>query len=88
MMSHLLANRTTTQVCNRYLPMDLPAERVAARIGLVSDTHMPVRCPALPLALFKALRGVDLLLHAWSRRAAELPANVLARIEAMLIEVS
>jgi putative phosphoesterase len=50
--------------CDRFLPPDLPAERVAARIGLISDTHMPERCPALPPALFEALRGVDLLLHA------------------------
>ena len=50
--------------CDRYLPPDLPAEREVARIGLVSDTHMPERCPALPPALFEALRGVDLLLHA------------------------
>jgi hypothetical protein len=28
-----------TQACDRFLPPDLPAERVAARIGLVSDTH-------------------------------------------------
>ncbi len=53
-----------TQACDRFLPPDLPAERVAARIGLVSDTHMPERCPALPPALFEALRGADLLLHA------------------------
>lgn len=33
-------------------------------IGLISDTHMPARCAALPPALFEALRGVDLLLHA------------------------
>ena len=33
-------------------------------VGLVSDTHMPQRCTALPPALFEALRGVDLLLHA------------------------
>lgn len=50
--------------CDRFLPPDLPAERVVARIGLVSDTHMPERCPALPPALFEALRGVDMLLHA------------------------
>jgi putative phosphoesterase len=50
--------------CDRFLPPDLPAERVAARIGLVSDTHMPERCLALPPTLFEALRGVDLLLHA------------------------
>jgi uncharacterized protein len=50
--------------CDRFLPADLPAERVIARIGLVSDTHMPERLPALPPALFEALRGADLLLHA------------------------
>jgi uncharacterized protein len=50
--------------CDRFLPSDLPAERVAARIGLVSDTHMPDRCAALPSALFDVLQGVDLLLHA------------------------
>jgi uncharacterized protein len=33
-------------------------------IGLISDTHMPDRCAVLPSALFEALRGVDLLLHA------------------------
>jgi putative phosphoesterase len=37
---------------------------VATRIGLISDTHMPERCAALPPALFEALAGVDLLLHA------------------------
>jgi putative phosphoesterase len=42
----------------------LPPERVAARIGIISDTHMPERCAALPPALFETLRGVDLLLHA------------------------
>jgi putative phosphoesterase len=34
------------------------------RVGLVSDTHMPQRLPALPPALFDMLAGVDLLLHA------------------------
>jgi hypothetical protein len=33
-------------------------------IGLVSDTHLPDRLLALPKALFEALRGVDLVLHA------------------------
>lgn len=45
-------------------PADLPAERVAFCIGLLSDTHMPDRLAALPAALFDVLRGVDLLLHA------------------------
>jgi putative phosphoesterase len=52
------------KACDRFLPPDLPAERVVARIGLVSDTHMPERCSALPPALFEALHGAELLLHA------------------------
>src|SRR5262245_5485989 len=51
-------------MCDRFLPPELPAECVAARIGLVSDTHMPDRCAALPAALLDVLKGVDLLLHA------------------------
>ncbi len=34
------------------------------RIGLVSDTHVPQRCQKLPPALFGALTGADLILHA------------------------
>jgi putative phosphoesterase len=49
---------------NAYLPPDIPAERVVACLGLVSDTHMPERWAALPPALFEVLNGVDLLLHA------------------------
>ncbi len=37
---------------------------MTVRIGLVSDTHMPMRLRELPAPLFTALRGVDLLLHA------------------------
>jgi uncharacterized protein len=33
-------------------------------LGLISDTHMPDRCLALPEAVFAALAGVDLILHA------------------------
>lgn len=33
-------------------------------IGLLSDTHVPHRLPALPPALFDRLAGVDLILHA------------------------
>jgi putative phosphoesterase len=47
-----------------FLPANLPAERVVARVGLISDTHVPERCAALPPSLFEVLRGVDLLLHA------------------------
>jgi putative phosphoesterase len=33
-------------------------------IGLISDTHVPHRMPALPPTLFDRLAGVDLILHA------------------------
>ena len=34
------------------------------RIGLISDTHMPERWAALPTAVFRLFKDVDLLLHA------------------------
>jgi putative phosphoesterase len=33
-------------------------------IGVISDTHIPLRAKQLPVGLFKALDGVALLLHA------------------------
>ncbi len=48
----------------RFLPLDVPPERIVCCLGVVSDTHMPERCPALPDTLFDVLRGVDLVLHA------------------------
>ncbi|MCC6187826.1 MAG: metallophosphoesterase [Anaerolineales bacterium] len=33
-------------------------------LGVVADTHVPDRLPALPPALFEALAGVDAILHA------------------------
>jgi putative phosphoesterase len=41
-----------------------PGEEIAARVGLISDTHMPERCAALPGSLADVLRGADLILHA------------------------
>jgi hypothetical protein len=35
-----------------------------AVIGLISDTHMPLRWESLPDAVFQAFAGVDLILHA------------------------
>jgi putative phosphoesterase len=49
---------------DRYLPNHIFPRQVIARIGLVSDTHMPERCAQLPPTLFDVLDGVDLLLHA------------------------
>lgn len=34
------------------------------RIGLISDTHIPEACEHLPAAVFRALDGVDLVMHA------------------------
>ena len=48
----------------RFLPSDIEPSQVVARLGLVSDTHMPERCEALPASLFQVMAGVDLLLHA------------------------
>ena len=33
-------------------------------IGVVSDTHIPVRVPKLPRALLRAFENVDLIMHA------------------------
>src|SRR5690554_1327395 len=46
------------------IPSNCPADRIRLRIGLVSDTHSPQRCEKLPGALFSALSGADLILHA------------------------
>lgn len=34
------------------------------RIGVLADTHIPDLLPALPAAVLKALKGVDIILHA------------------------
>ena len=48
----------------RFLPPSRRPDEVVACVGLVSDTHYPLRCETLPPALFEILNGVDLLLHA------------------------
>ena len=48
----------------RYLPAYMTAGDVRAVLGLISDTHMPQRCRELPAAVFDALSGADVLLHA------------------------
>jgi putative phosphoesterase len=53
-----------TRLPSALLPPGLAPERIACCLGLVSDTHMPERRAALPPALFAALQGVDLVLHA------------------------
>lgn len=34
------------------------------RVGVLSDTHVPTRAPALPQEVLEGLAGVDLILHA------------------------
>jgi len=48
----------------RYLPPHLTPAHLAAAIGIVSDTHIPLRRKLLPTNLSDTLGGVDLLLHA------------------------
>jgi len=47
-----------------FLPHDLPPHRVVACLGLIADTHLPTRWAELPAAVFEALRGADVVLHA------------------------
>jgi uncharacterized protein len=46
------------------LPGGIAPERIAACIGLVSDTHVPEGLDTLHPTLFEVLRGVDVILHA------------------------
>jgi uncharacterized protein len=46
-----------------FLPAELPAEHIAARVALIGDTHIPQRCLALPPLLFDLFAGADLVLH-------------------------
>lgn len=48
----------------RYIPRHLDRSQLVATIGLVSDTHMPLRRRTLPPNLGDTLGGVDFLLHA------------------------
>jgi len=53
-----------------FTPKNCPVARLARpasgvlRIGVVADTHIPDRMPALPPQLFDALHGVHHILHA------------------------
>lgn len=49
---------------DRFRPPDNEPGRIVATVGLVSDTHLPMRRRTLPPALFDVFHGVDLILHA------------------------
>ncbi len=38
--------------------------RIAMRIGLISDTHIPEACEHLPERVFEVFAGIDLIMHA------------------------
>lgn len=46
-----------------FLPTGWSPTEIATTIGLVADTHFPLRCEVLPPTLFTVLEGVDLILH-------------------------
>lgn len=48
----------------RMRPAEVPKERLAAVLGLISDTHIPDRCPFLPPSALTVFEGVNLILHA------------------------
>lgn len=48
----------------QFLPPTRRPHEVAATIGLISDTHFPLRCEVLPRTLLTIFERVDLLLHA------------------------
>ena len=47
-----------------YLSSGIDSRDVIACLGLISDTHMPDRCLALPASLTNVFRDVDMILHA------------------------
>lgn len=53
------------------------------RIGVVSDTHMPLRGKQLPRALVEGLHGVDLILHAgdWTSLDAVSQLETIAPVD-------
>jgi putative phosphoesterase len=63
-------------------PIDLRHARI---LGVISDTHVPHRMPALPQRLFELLKGCDAILHAGDLESTEiLPAlNAIAPTHAV-----
>lgn len=50
-------------IAARFLPAGWSPTEIGTTIGLVADTHFPLRGEALPPTLFTLLQGVDLILH-------------------------
>ncbi len=46
------------------LPTKIPKTEPAKIVGVISDTHVPVRAPTLPKSVFDAFERADFILHA------------------------
>jgi hypothetical protein len=46
------------------VPRGLPNEKPAKIIGLISDTHVPVRAKAIPKKVFAVFQNADFIVHA------------------------
>lgn len=55
------------------------------KIGIISDTHIPVTCPKLPKGLLDALKGCELILHAGDLLEASVLDELkkIAKVEAV-----
>src|SRR5512139_1651504 len=46
------------------IPRGLPPEKPAKIVGLISDTHVPVRARAIPKKVFAVFQNADFIVHA------------------------
>ncbi len=46
------------------IPRGLPTEKPAKIVGLISDTHVPVRARAIPKKVFAVFQNADFIVHA------------------------
>jgi putative phosphoesterase len=43
---------------------ELPTSKAAKTVGLISDTHVPIRARCIPKMVFKVFENVDFIIHA------------------------
>ncbi|MBT0159459.1 metallophosphoesterase [Candidatus Bathyarchaeota archaeon A05DMB-2] len=46
------------------IPLEMTDYKTAKTVGLISDTHVPVRARCIPKAVFKIFENVDFIVHA------------------------
>ena len=54
----------TMAIGQAQLPHTLPPLKPYKTVGLISDTHMPIRAKALPQSVFKVFENADYIIHA------------------------